>query len=141
MAQEKPQISKQEDPFNYIYESGEKVEIEGQLLIALINYMNMVVDDNTESYSPYKYTMVDTSTGKTVKNPKKADIETGKVTKILDIENTFKSQPRIYMKPIAVEGAKLSLNLQRVHLDNIEKGKAIKLSEPSLKEEVKLEES
>lgn len=112
------------NPFDYTYDPGAKVEIDGQLLMALMNYINGVIDSNTETFSPYKYKFVNTKTGKEVKTPKKEDLDAGVVTKIVDIDNTFFSEPRVYMNKVATDGARLSLNLQSAHLQAIEEGKA-----------------
>lgn len=113
----------------FIYEPGTKVELEGDLFSHIIALANKAIEENTDVYITDRYNFVNTETGKTVKNPKQTDIESGKVAKVTDLEGTFGAEPKYYRKPLALDFIKLVLMLNGEHLEAIKEGKAIHLSE------------
>lgn len=112
------------NPYEYTYKPGTKVEIDGELLQQLINFANNVVRENTDVFFTWRFKHINRETQKTVKNPKKEDLESGKVAEIVDIETTMQSKAKEYVKPIAMEAVHTNLLLQNVHLKAIEEGVA-----------------
>lgn len=132
---------KQLNPYEYGYKPGEKVEIEGGFLTHLMSFINKITEENTKYFQNDKFKFINKESNKTVKNPKKEDLESGKVIKIVDVEASLNSQAKAYRTPTALQAINLSLMLQDIHLKAIDEGKAMHYTEfekQEKKEEPKL---
>ena len=114
-----------QDPRNYVYKQGEKVEVDGFLITDLIAIFEKLTNDEIKPESKFKYNFINEK-GKIVKSPKQEDIQTGKVKKILDYERTIMNPTlefSISEKGIAY--AELKTFLQKIHFENVKKGVAV----------------
>lgn len=114
-----------QDPRNYVYKQGEKVEVDGFLITDLIAIFEKLTNDEIKPESKFKYNFINEK-GKIVKNPKQEDIQTGKVKKILDYERTIMNPTlefSISEKGIAY--AELKTFLEKIHFENVKKGVAV----------------
>lgn len=118
-----------QNPYEFIYKPGQKVEIDGELLSKLISFMNNIVESNTEYYFTDKYKFINTKTNKTVKNPKQEDLDSRKVVKVVDVEGTLNSEPKPYRNQLALQTVHMNLLLQNEHLKAVKDGKAVHYSE------------
>lgn len=117
------------NPREFAYTENAKVEMDGQLLMALIDFLGKVVDENSKYYTTDKFKFINPATDKEVKNPKTEDIESGKVVKVPDIEKTLMSEPKFYRNRTALEAINLIVHLQEVNMNNIKEGKAVNIKE------------
>ena len=129
------------NPNNYVYEQGVNVEIPGEFFSYLMRYIGGVIDENSKSYFTDRFKFVNTESGKEVKKPKQEDIDSGKVVKVTDIENTLSSEPKFYRNRTALEGIHILNIMNGYHMVNIEEGKATSIDEirKKLEEEEKQE--
>lgn len=114
-----------QDPRNYVYKQGEKVEVDGFLITDLIAIFEKLTNDEIKPESKFKYNFINEK-GKIVKSPKQEDIQTGKVKKILDYERTIMNPTlefSISEKGIAY--AELKTFLEKIHFENVKKGVAV----------------
>lgn len=114
-----------QDPRNYVYKQGEKVEVDGFLITDLIAIFEKLTNDEIKPESKFKYNFINEK-GKIVKSPKQEDIQTGKVKKILDYERTIMNPTlefSISEKGIAY--AELKTFLEKIHFENVKKGIAV----------------
>lgn len=114
-----------ENPRNFIYPEETKVEIDGHFLSTLIQVFDKLVDEEIKVESKFKYKYVKED-GSQVKSPKKEDLETGKVRKVLDTVRTLQEPTLDYS--ITEKGlgyAELKNFLESYHYDNIQKGIAV----------------
>ena len=114
-----------ENPRNFIYPDETKVEIDGHFLSTLMQVFDKLVDEEIKVESKFKYKYVKED-GSQVKSPKKEDIETGKVRKVLDTVRTLQEPTLDYS--ITEKGlgyAELKNFLESYHYDNIQKGIAV----------------
>lgn len=123
----------------FIYEQGTKVEIDGELLTRIIALSNKVVDEHTDVVFTDRYKFVNTESGKDVKKPKQEDIDSGKVAKVVDLQNTLNSEPKMNRDALALEFIKLVLTLNGEHLKAVEDGKASHISELQAKYKAQME--
>lgn len=114
-----------ENPRNFIYPDETKVEIDGHFLSTLMQVFDKLVDEEIKVESKFKYKYVKED-GSQVKSPKKEDLETGKVRKVLDTVRTLQEPTLDYS--ITEKGlgyAELKNFLESYHYDNIQKGIAV----------------
>ena len=114
-----------ENPRNFIYPDETKVEIDGHFLSTLMQVFDKLVDEEIKVESKFKYKYVKED-GSQVKSPKKEDIETGKVRKVLDTVRTLQEPTLDYS--ITEKGlgyAELKNFLENYHYDNIQRGIAV----------------
>ena len=114
-----------ENPRNFIYPDETKVEIDGHFLSTLMQVFDKLVDEEIKVESKFKYKYVKED-GSQVKSPKKEDIETGKVRKVLDTVRTLQEPTLDYS--ITEKGlvyAELKNFLESYHYDNIQRGIAV----------------
>ena len=116
---------------DYIYDSGVKVQIEGNFLLELIALVDTLLKKEVRTESKFKFSYVDEK-GKVVKNAKPADIESGKVRKIFDFEKTI--QEPVLEHSITQDGilyAQMKHYLEGLHMNNIKEGLAKKFELPN----------
>lgn len=119
------------NPKNYVYTPGTKIEIDGFFLMDLITLFEGLVDDEIKIESKFKYNYVNDS-GKIVKSPRPADIESGKVKKILDFNRTVIDPTMEYsITEKGIAYAELKKFLDSIHFENIRKGVAVNYQEAS----------
>lgn len=117
------------DPRQYAYPQGTKIEIDGPLLIDLMVIFDRLITDEMKVESKFKYNYINEK-GNVVKTPKKDDIETGKVKKILDFNRTIMEPSLDYsITEKGIMYAELKKFLELVHIENIKNGKAVDFQE------------
>jgi len=118
-----------QNPRNFVYTQGTKIEVDGFLLTDLIAVFDKLMNEEIKPESRFKYNYVNEK-GKIVKSPKPEDLATGKVKKILDIERTIVNPTIEYS--ITEKGlayAELKNFLETIHFENIQKGVAVNYQE------------
>jgi hypothetical protein len=118
-----------QNPRNFVYTQGTKIEVDGFLLTDLIAVFDKLMNEEIKPESRFKYNYVNEK-GKIVKSPKVEDLETGKVKKILDIQRTIVNPTIEYS--ITEKGlayAELKNFLETIHFENIQKGIAVNYQE------------
>lgn len=120
----KKEEMKDVNPMQYFYPKDAKIELDGELLIYLMQFLGRVIENDTSFKYKDKYKFKNTKTNKIVKNPKKQDLETGTVVKVPDFESLLQSTPTVYRGEVALEGIHALNLLNEVHLQQIQQGKA-----------------
>lgn len=117
--------NKIDNPRNFVYTADTKVEIDGFVITDLIQIFEDLVEQEIRPESKFKYNYVNEG-GKIVKSPKKEDIETGKVRKVLDFDRTIVNPTMEYsISKKGIVYAELKNFLESLHYENIKSGKAV----------------
>lgn len=125
MTTKKEEQMVEQNPRNFGYTEGTKVEVDGFLITDLIAVFDSLMNDEIKKESKFKYNYVNEK-GKIVKTPKQEDLASGKIRKILDIDRTIVN-PTIEFS-ITEKGlayAELKNFLESIHFENIKNGKAV----------------
>lgn len=118
-----------QNPREYGYPEGVTVEIEGAILTDMIMLLESLMQDEVKSESKFKYDYINDK-GKVLKSPKKEDIESGKVRKVVNFQRTV-LEPTMEMS-ITQKGlayAERKHFLEGLHYQNIQEGVAKHYSE------------
>lgn len=108
----------------YIYPTGAKIEIPKEVFEELQNVLTDVIKDGTTiSYKEYSL-FINKETGKEVKSPKTEDIVSGKVVKIPNTEKLLTEEPERFYNPKAMRAINLTLSLNMIHAEHVDKGVA-----------------
>lgn len=122
-----------QDPRQYIYTEGTKVEVEGYLITDLIMIFDQLLKEEIKVDSKFKYNYVNQK-GNIVKNAKPEDLESGKVNKIVDFQRTVLDPSFDYsITEKGIAYAELKNFLEKLHNDNIKLGKAVNYKDLSAK--------
>lgn len=124
------------NPFEYNYKKGETVEIEGNLLHALISWLKQLEERETEMVFLHTYN----TSAEEIKSPEGIITHIDLETKEYPSMNSYMTQRPT--KATSIDGAiafDFINSFSKVHLENIEKGRAIKIGtfETEKDEEVK----
>ena len=113
----------------YVYDQGTKIEIDGFLLTDLIHLLENLLKDEVKSETKFKYNYVNEK-GAVLKSPKKEDIESGKVKKIVDFKRTiFEPTLEHSITEKGLAYAELKNFLEGIHYNNIQSGVAVSYEE------------
>lgn len=119
----------QSDLKQYVYGEGVNVEIPGYFLTDMIMLIEQLVNSEVKTETEFKYNYVDAK-GNIVKNVDKKDIESGKYSKVVDIDRTINAPTfRHSITEKGVAYAQLKNFLEVLHYKNIESGVAKHYSE------------
>lgn len=123
--------TKEKDPnvLNYFYTPGQSIDLDGSFLTDAIIKLRKFLNDEVIEQVDYRYTYVNTETGKEVKKAKEEDINSGKVVKIADVEKMFDSEPKRALTQKGMEMLFLLRYLEAKHQENIESGVAKHMTE------------
>ena len=117
--------NKIDNPRNFVYTADTKVEIDGFVITDLIQIFDDLVEQEIRPESKFKYNYMNEG-GKVVKSPKKEDIETGKVRKVLDFDRTIVNPTMEYsISKKGIVYAELKNFLESLHYENIQSVKAV----------------
>ena len=108
-----------QDPRQFVYPQGTKIQVEGYLLTDLIMIFEQLIKDEIKVESKFKYNYLNEK-GNIVKNVKNQDVESGKLSKVVDFERTIVNpnfEYSITEKGIAY--AELKNFLESIHFENI----------------------
>lgn len=124
------------NPFEYTYKEGETVEIEGSLLHALITWLKQLEEKETEMVFPHTYNTSAEEIKSTDGIITHIDLETKEYPSFNSYMNQRPTKATSIVGVVAFDFVNL---LSKVHLENIDKGKAIKIGtfETEKDEEVK----
>ena len=133
MSVKKETNEQMQNPREFIYPQGVKVEIDGYVVTDLIMIFEQLLKDEVKVESKFKYNYVNEK-GNVVKNAKQEDLESGKVQKILDFKRTIVEPNMEYsITEKGIAYAELKNFLESIHMDNIQKGNAVSYKELSTK--------
>lgn len=113
----------------YVYKEGTRIEMDKDVFEALFPLMNEVVKDNSEITVKEHYIFINNETGKEVKSVKPEDLKLGKITKVVNTEKLFDTEPETTYNIKALKYISMLLRLNQVHAENVDNGKAIHISE------------
>lgn len=108
----------------YVYPQGAKIEIPKEVFEEFQAILNdVIIEGTTISYKEH-YLFVNKETGKEVKSVKEEDLISGKVVKIPDTEKLLTTEPERYYSPKAMRAINLTLSLNAIHVEHVDKGVA-----------------
>ena len=113
----------------YVYKEGTKIEMDKDVFEALFPLINEIVKDNSEITVKEHYIFINNETGKEVKSVKPEDLKSGKITKVVNTEKLFDTEPETTYNIKALNYISMLLRLNQVHAENVDNGKAIHMSE------------
>ena len=117
------------NPRNFVYPQGTTVELPGYFLTDIIMLMDQLVKDEIKVQSGFKYNYVNEK-NKVIKTPKKEDLESGKVKKVVDFDRTVLNPTLEYhISEKGLAYAELKNFLEGLHYKNIQEGKAVNYQE------------
>lgn len=113
---------KKQNPSEFGYIGNEKIEITSTEFTSIVQMVDYFLNKETEKKIPYKFKHINAETG----------LEIGKITdknrhqalKIVDIDKTLNSQEVVSLSKDGLELLKLKMQLESIHLENIESGVA-----------------
>jgi len=117
------------NPKDYAYTGQEDIVMKSSLFKDISRGIADALHNETKIYYPEKYDWVNEKTGKIVKKPKKEDIDSGAVYKILSVERTLQGEPQISRTPLGQYLLQLTVMLEQQHIKNIEDGNAVSVEE------------
>lgn len=113
------------DPREFIYPQGVKVEIDGYVITDLIMIFEQLLKDEIKVDSKFKYNYLNEK-GTVVKNVKQADVDSGKLKKVVDFKRTILEPSMDYtITEKGIAYAELKNFLEAIHFENVQKGNAI----------------
>jgi hypothetical protein len=110
------------DPKNYVYTPDDEIKMSGDVFVNVVRAISDALQNETKFSFEEKYDWVNQKTGKTISKPKKEDIARGIVVKIPSVKKTLESQPVVSRTPLGQYLLNVSLELEKQHLKNIERG-------------------
>lgn len=125
------ETTKIQDPREYIYPQGVKVEVDGYVISDLIMIFEQLLKDEIKVDSKFKYNYLNEK-GTVVKNVKQADLESGKLQKVVDFQRTILEPTMDYtITEKGIAYAELKNFLESIHFKNVQNGIAINYKELS----------
>ena len=121
------------NPREFYYTPETKVEIPGGFLLELLALSESLLNSEVKAESKFKYNYINEQ-DKVVKKFKQEDVDSGKLKKIVDWERTIDTPTiEFSLTEKGIGYAQLKKFLERLHLENINKGTAVKYVQSDVK--------
>lgn len=113
---------KKQNPSEFGYVGNEKIEITSNEFTTIVQMVDYFLDKETEKKVPFKFKHINAETGADI--GKLTDKNKLQALKIIDVDKTINSPQVLSLSPDGVQLLKLKMQLEGIHLSNIDSGVA-----------------